>query len=296
MDNLIDQILALQLEIANLKRVAGRLKKLESRQLLEQVELTKLEQKVQKEYQDILELNKKSLIDLFVDRKEDREERLEKEKKDYYEAVMVLKNAEHRIKLLEFEINILREKTAALPEKERLLKLLKLKKKHTIDLSAKKESDKDIVVKNRFQVAFHKLIRSGQKIQVYLEQIQNSLFKIETWQTWNLSQAEKMKIFKEEFESIEKVLHELSPELANYNKTLQNLTEFEKYLAAADRSSLEKIESECLDLNQKLTLFAESLLNDLPGKGNLQNDLTKLKAKIVAIQYDIDQAAKLLQL
>jgi hypothetical protein len=54
--------------------------------------------------------------------------------------------------------------------------------------------------------------------------------------------------------------------------------------------------TECTSLKGKLALFVETILNDLSTNPNLLNELTKLKAKIVEIQYSIDQTTKLLQL
>ena len=48
-------------------------------------------------------------------------------------------------------------------------------------------------------------------------------------------------------------------------------------------------------LKENLAPFVETILNDLSPNPNLQHELTKLKAKIVEIQYGIDQTTKLLQ-
>jgi DNA repair exonuclease SbcCD ATPase subunit len=295
MKSLADQILELQLEVANLKRAAGYLKKLEKQLLAEQAGIAKLEQKVGKEYQDILNLQKKSFLDLFLNQQEEKAERLKKAQQEYHDAVVQLKDAEKAIKLIEFEIEILREKVSKLPEKELQLRQLKLKKNQTIELSVKKESDKTIVLKNRFKIASHKLMNSGRKIQVYLEEMENALNQIETWQNWDLSQPEKMKIFEIEFEKIEKALHKQNHELLHYNIALKNLSKFEKFINSNDRKDLKKIIPDCNALKRKLELFAEKTLIDLSKTRNLQNELTKLKAKIVEIQHAIDQTIRLLQ-
>jgi hypothetical protein len=296
MKSLADQILDLQLEVANLKRAAGRLKKLEKEYEVQKAELPKLEKKVDKEYQDILNLKKKGFIDLFLDQQEEKEARMEKEKEEYYEALVQVKNAKKALELMEFEIEILREKASKLSEKGLLLQKLKFKQKHTIELSVKKESDKAIVIKNRLKVTFHKLIRSGQNMQVHLEEILSGLVKIETWQNYDLSIPEKEKIFKEEFEKIKKVLHKQNLELLKYNFEVEKLLEFEKFIGADKKADLEKIAIECTNLKGKLALFDEQILSDLSNDSNLQNELTTLKAKIVEIQYGIDQSTKLLQI
>lgn len=295
MKSLADQITALQLEIASLKRAAGRLKKLERQLQLETSQLTKLEKKVEKEYKDILELKKKSWIDLFLDQQAEKEKRLEKENKEYYDAMVQLKDTERSIKLIEFEIDILREKAAKLNDKELLLQKLKHKQKHTIELSVKRASDKEIVQKNRRQNTFHKLIRSGRKIQMHLEDIQSSLNKIETWLNYDLNPREKKKIFVEEFVNIDKILFKQNLELIHYNAELERLPEFEDFIDTKSRKDFEKTAAQCFSLREQLTLLAKNTLNSVSSYQHLQNELTKLKAKIIEIQSNIDQTTRLLR-
>ncbi len=297
-----DQILNLQLEVANLKRTVGYLKKLEKQLQAKQAGLAKLDHQVENKYRDILALKKKGLIDLFVDQQEEKKELAEQKKLDYHDAIVQLKDAEKAIKIMEFEIEILREKAVKLPEKELLLQQLKIKK--TLpdeivpkkEIPSKKESDKEILIKNRFKIAAHKLITSGRKIQVYLEDIENALNQIETWQNYQLSEIEKERIFREELAKIEKVLNEQKQEMRKFSFELKKLSEFEKIIAIKKRADLEKVMTECTSLKGKLALFVETILNNLSTNPNLLNELTKLKAKIVEIQYSINQTTKLLQL
>ena len=295
MKSLEEQITDLQLEVASLKRAAGRLKKLEEDYEAKKAELPKLEKKVDKEYQDILNLKKKGWIDLFLDQQEEREKLIEKEKQEYYDAHVQLKNTKKALELMEFEIEILSDKASNLNEKGLLLQKLKFKQKHTIELSIKKESDKALVIKNRIKATFHKLIKSGRNIQVHLEEIHGSLIKIETWQNHELSDPQKEKIFKEEFEKIKKALHKQNLELMKYTFEVEKLSEFDKHIGADKKADLEKISTECTSLKENLALFVETILNNLSANPNLQHELTKLKAKIVEIQYSIDQTTKLLQ-
>ena len=164
MKSLAEQILELQLELANLKRTAGRLKKLEKQLEEERAGLSGLEKKVDKEYRDLTGLNQKSWVDMFLDREEERKRLDGKGKTGILQCRFQLKNAEKGFELMEFEIEILREKACrAFGKRSCYLQKLKYKQKYTVELSIKKESDKAIVLKNRLKVIFHKLTRLGAK-------------------------------------------------------------------------------------------------------------------------------------
>jgi hypothetical protein len=77
---------------------------------------------------------------------------------------------------------------------------------------------------------------------------------------------------------------------------LGKLKTFDQDLNSKERMDVEKIWSDGKKLKGNLELFADNILNNLSVGQNLQNELTKLKAKIVEIQYGIDQMIKLLPL
>jgi hypothetical protein len=64
---------------------------------------------VDKERQDVVELESWSLKELFV-KMTDREEKLEKEKEEYLQAAIALKEADKEVEMIEFEIGVLEEK------------------------------------------------------------------------------------------------------------------------------------------------------------------------------------------
>ncbi len=293
MDNLVDQILALQLETATLKRTAGRMKKLEDRRLLEIQELKRLDRIAQQKYQALSQPAKKNWKDLFFDRQEERQRIADKLSQEYYAAALALKEAEQKIKLLEFEIGIIREKVAAIPEMEAKLQRLKREKENAAAIAIKRESDHDIVLKNRFRVASHQLIRSGQNIQLYLDAIENSLNQIETWQNWQHLQSEKEKIFRQEFDNIEKALQAQTSELSSFNNALQKLSGLDQFIDPGQLGDMEKITKDCNQLKTRIERFIKNTLENLSAKPDPGNELTKLKSRIVEIQSQIDQSVRL---
>lgn len=293
MESLDEQILALQLEIASLKRTAGRLYKLEKQYQVEQAQLNKMEQKTAKEYEDILKAKKKGWIDLFIKKNKEKEENLEREKQEYFNAAIELKNAERAVGLIKFEINILKEKVAKIATKEKMLQGLKRKKEKIATTTAKQESDEAILLKNRIQIAFHRLSRSATRVQVHLEEMESSLNKIETWLNWHFDQAGKERlILEEEFENIEKALENQRLEFVDFQAALQKLSAFKKHTKPSIFKDFEKIAEDCNALKIKIESLTKTALTPTSKPKNLQNELTKLKAKINEIQYEIDLAKK----
>ena len=295
MKSLEEQITDLQLEVAALKRAAGRLKKLEKEYEVQKAALPQLEKKVDKEYKDLLDIKKKGWTDLFLDREEEKAEQLEKEQEEYYNALLQVKNAKKTLELMEFEMEILQEKASKLNEKALLLQKLKFKQKHTIELKIKKETDKAILVKNRLKIIFHKINQSGKKIKVHLEEILSCLFKMETWLNYDISDEEKAKILDEEYNKIENFLLKQNQELSQYLFEVDKLKELQKDVDEHKKADLEKVVTESTGLKENIALFVEIISNDLSTDPNLQQKLIKLKAKITEIQYNIDQTNKLLQ-
>ncbi len=96
----------------------NHLQRLESRLRLEKENLLKLEDILEKEYQDLERFKDTPVNKLFHKILKSREEQYEIEKQEYLHAVLQFKDAENMIQLLEFEKGVLVEKTS----KEKVIK------------------------------------------------------------------------------------------------------------------------------------------------------------------------------
>lgn len=109
----IDQeIAALKVQFNTLERLQLHLKSLEEKRHALVKSQAKLELKVEKEYEDyqrVKNQNEQALRNLFL---QPNEERLEKEKEEYFEVVLAVRKVEQELGLIDFEIKILKDKAA----------------------------------------------------------------------------------------------------------------------------------------------------------------------------------------
>lgn len=87
---------------------------------------------VEAEYRDVESLESLSVQALFSKVLGDKAERLEKERQEYLEAVLALKQSYKALELLQFEEQILQEKTIAIPQKQALIKSLLKEQDHNL--------------------------------------------------------------------------------------------------------------------------------------------------------------------
>lgn len=85
-------------------------------------DLEKSNKILEKEHQDVIRLEELSQNWLYTKLRGDQEEKLEKEREEYYEAFLQNKEALKSIELLEFEEKVLREKLDSLRPRQLLLK------------------------------------------------------------------------------------------------------------------------------------------------------------------------------
>ncbi len=91
---------------------------------------------VDKEYLDVQELEEKKVVGFLKKHKREKEEKLEKEKQEYLDAVLRYNQAVKEIELLEFERNVLLDKLLKRPEIEK-----KYKKELKVYEASLKEED-----------------------------------------------------------------------------------------------------------------------------------------------------------
>lgn len=87
---------------------------------------------VEAEYRDVERLESLSVQALFGKVLGDKADRLEKERQEYLEAVLALKQSYKALELLQFEEQVLQEKTIAIPQKQALIKSLLKEQDHNL--------------------------------------------------------------------------------------------------------------------------------------------------------------------
>ncbi len=98
----------------------------------EQDRISMEEAVVEAEYRDVERLESLSVQALFSKVLGDKADRLEKERQEYLEAVLALKQSYKALELLQFEEQVLQEKTIAIPQKQALIKSLLKEQDHNL--------------------------------------------------------------------------------------------------------------------------------------------------------------------
>ncbi len=98
----------------------------------EQDRISMEEAVVEAEYRNVERLESLSVQALFGKVLGDKADRLEKERQEYLEAVLALKQSYKALELLQFEEQVLQEKTIAIPQKQALIKSLLKEQDHNL--------------------------------------------------------------------------------------------------------------------------------------------------------------------
>jgi|GEM_PF-2517626 len=207
-----------------------------------------LQLKVEKEfeeYQDIKQRNEQAIRNLFL---LPDEEKLEKEKQEYFEAVLDLRKVDKEIELLQFESTILSEKLGQKKELQNsLMDLIKIRAAQKVQELRKNESFKALEQKVEMQDAIIYLIdgirSKAQDNQVRIEETLTSLNQIELFGGLRKkTDRYTMKRIQRELEKIENHLARLQVNFAMleseciaYNKLVKEdrkkIPDWEKHLA-----------------------------------------------------------------
>lgn len=99
---------------------------------IEQDRISMEEAVVEAEYRDVERLESLSVQALFSKVLGDKADRLEKERQEYLEAVLALKQSYKALELLQFEEQVLQEKTIAIPQKQTLIKSILKEQDHNL--------------------------------------------------------------------------------------------------------------------------------------------------------------------
>lgn len=299
MESLDDQIMALQTELANLQMVKKRLRELKLSEAAKKQQKTKWGLLVEKEYQDIINLDKKGFADLFFDLQAERASQLEKEKQEYLEAVIKYKNVVSALQLVEFEIKVLSEKVEKLPKvKKQLKQLLAEKRKLPLDVETKakiKALDTVVAVCNRLKNVILQVMKVGDPLLFQLDKIEGALNKIATWSNSNLDQRAKNKIFSEEFDKIEEALNIQHAKMMHFGIALQKLMAFEGLNEAVPTEAFTELDFGMRRLRKELEHFEEDIINGLINNWGLQGEVANLNGEVKRIAYDLKEVIKTLQ-
>ena len=235
-------------EIQNLKRVQKHLDKINIELGDAYKELDRLADKLEKEYQDIKQLENLSMKSLFHKILGSKEEQMEKERQEYLQASLKYNEFKKSLEILEFERSVLEKKLVDISLLENKLKTLKKQREQELlasgtPISQKlrslhRELDKLEVRRKEFADA----IEAGRKANAVIDKMLHFLEKAKNWGDWDMMGKGRMASYNKHsaidqareasynakylLDRFQQELYDLGTRNYNFNLQLNNLQNF----------------------------------------------------------------------
>lgn len=286
--DLEQQINAVKQQLNDLNRVQSHIWSLDNkRKKLEKLQL-KLQKKVEKEYEeykDEKKRNEQAIRSLFL---LPDEEKLEKEKQEYFEAVLDLRKVDKEIELLQFESKVLTEKLGQQEDlQHRLMDLIKVKAAQKVQALRQDQNYKDLEQKEEIQQGIIYLLEGlrskAEDNLIRIEEILAGLHQIELYGLGKKTDRYTLGRILRELERIEKHLAHLQ---VNFTK-LESECEAYNTFAKANKTNIPDWEQHLAPMRQFSEDFHLKADLQLLKKGFLQS-----KKWLIQLKFPIDKLVK----
>jgi len=298
----IEALKSLDLAKSHLEKIEIRIKDLHHKS-------GKLQVILEKEYDDVEQLEKLSVRSLFEKMLQNHEAQLEKERQEYLQAALNYNECKNSLELLDFERKILRKKLTAYNETKSELHNLIRQREHSLikeDVKARvliTSINADIDAKIAFKRELYQAIELGNKIKQTLENISTQLEQVSSWGAYSVNASPDKHIRKMAYVSkarnqayiVKQLLEEFEDELTDiYNDEdlfiKSSLKTFHYFIydffdnLISDWIVLMKLENTISTIKQvknKVIRISQSLNNELKKSEFLIEKLTTQKEELI---------------
>lgn len=277
------QIAALKVQFNTLERLQFHLKSLEEKRHALVKNQARLELKVEKEYEDyqrVKDQNEQALRNLFL---LPDEERLEKEKQEYFEVVLAVRKIEQELGLIDFEIKILKDKAAKIEAlRSKLLDLQQVKTQQLIrnntDIQAlQRQHDRQGTIIEGIE----SINEQGADCLVRIKEIEVSLWQIHV--TKHSSKSLKV--------TDKRILSSLNNVHSNLAKLQIGFTKMEALFVVYSKG-VSVGSPQLPDWEQKLTPlqeFTDNFFIQLVKKNDLDRNFIHSKDQVTQLKYQLEE-------
>lgn len=282
------EINAVKQQLNDLNRVQSHIWSLDrKREKLEKLQV-KLQGKVEKEYEeykDEKQRNEQAIRSLFL---LPDEEKLEKEKQEYFEAVLDLRKVDKEIELLQFETQILNEKLGQQEElQHKLMDLIKVKAAQKVQALRQDQAYKNLEQNEDVQQGIIYLLEGIQsKAQdnlIRIKEILAGLQQIELYGLGNKKDRYTLGRILRELERIEKHLAHLQ---VNFTKLESECLAYNKF-AKENKTKVPDWEQHLAPMRQFSEDFHLKADLQLLKKGFIQS-----RKRLIQLKFPIDKLVK----
>jgi len=176
-----------------LKKAEIRLKELSNDLNQSRQEMVALEKMVQKEFEDVENLEKLGMKALFHKVLGNQEAQLEKERQEYLQVSLKYDQVRKSIELLEFEQNILQKKSGSISAIEaRLNELSRIQEKELINMQGEgameiRKINSQIETQQRLKIDVNEAAKAGVKSLECIDGVVAGLQQAHKWGQWDMS-------------------------------------------------------------------------------------------------------------
>lgn len=284
----IDQeIAALKIQFNTVERLRLHLKGLEEKRHALVKDQARLELKIEKEYDDyqrVKDQNEQALRNLFL---LPDEEKLEKEKQEYFEVVLEVRKIEQELNLIDFEIKILKNKATKIEDlRGKLTDLQKVKTQQLIRDSTEiqvlqQQHDKQGAIIEGIE----SMNEQGNDCVVRLKEIEDSLYLIKIKEKGR----EDVHYFTENsrLRGLNLVHNHLAKLQIGFTKMEAQSIALIKWIAT-DKQQLPDWEKKLAPLRE----FANDFFLQLIKKNHLNSDFSKSQNQVMHLKFQLEEIIK----
>ena len=251
-----------------------RLDSLHKRLRKRYIDERRLKKILEKEYKDVVALERKSIGWIFKNVLGDKEQQMEIERQEYLQAVLNHKECLKEIKILEFEIDILTEKVNAMGDVEKEYAILLLTRERQIltgtgkHRAAIKQFDQqaDDAFQLKREIFQAKIV--GTKIKTRLEKMIIELGKAAELGIWNLKAYNDMKIKTGPVSNAQKLYYEIKPLLLDFKTELEDIYKHRKIKLTAGLENLDDLSN----------VYYGNLISDWVVQRTIRNALANMES------------------
>jgi hypothetical protein len=235
-------------EIQRLKRVEKHFTKISEDLEASYDELDRLADKLEKEHNDLKQLENLSMKSLFLKVLGSKEEQIEKERQDYLQASLKYNEFKKTVEILEYEKNLLEKKLGDIGLLENKLKTLTEQRESELMKSGTIIGKKLLVLHNdidqlelRFK-EFSEAVSAGKKAIQMVEKMTYNLEKARDWGNWDMMGKGRMASYNKHsaidrareasynakylLDRFQQELYDLGSSSYNFNLSINNLQNF----------------------------------------------------------------------
>ncbi|PHN07443.1 hypothetical protein [Flavilitoribacter nigricans] len=230
MEDILTKIQSLKAQQDSIERARRYRQELERNRKALQSKADQLGRTMDKEHQDLLDLEKWSVKELFI-KVINKQEQLEKEKEEYLQAAIAFQDAKKELEMLDFEINVLREKEkGAETIKKQIRELYELREadilQHQPDHPLKPVLS-DLARWNQIDRELEEAILHGANAQSLLEEISQNLHRANSWVNNNMREVDyRLRMIAEEVDEARLRLPKLRLEFMKFDQEIKEVYQF----------------------------------------------------------------------